>query len=151
MDCNLDPIWEEFSEFRPKSDTKQHPDMSCIHYHGVIMKHIPDAICSPYQLWPSTTPKRDLSKAEEKKFQLDIALAIYTSAITFRVINNPYMRRALTRCCPVMILPTGHALATTFLNMAYTTEKGRLGESLRRQPQLIIGTEGWSNINRGAL
>ncbi|OWZ07920.1 hypothetical protein PHMEG_00019616 [Phytophthora megakarya] len=41
MGRNPDPIWEEFSEFRPKSDTKRHPDVSCIHCHDVIMNAQP--------------------------------------------------------------------------------------------------------------
>ncbi|KAG6944966.1 hypothetical protein JG688_00016811 [Phytophthora aleatoria] len=99
------------------------------------------------------SPTTEVSKAEEESFNVEIATDFFTVGISFRVIDNPHMRRALTRYRPHMKLPTRHALATSLLDTVYTMEKDKLARLLRRQASGVFGyyNRGWSNINREGI
>ncbi|KAG3008510.1 hypothetical protein PC128_g18495 [Phytophthora cactorum] len=98
-----------------------------------------------------TPTKSYVSKAEENELHVDIATVFYTSGIPFRVIENPHMRRVLTRYCPNVKLPTRQSLAASQLDQVYQSEKERLAGILQRQTRLALITDGWSNINRESI
>ncbi|KAF4134950.1 hAT family C-terminal dimerization region [Phytophthora infestans] len=91
------------------------------------------------------------TKSEIRAFHHEVASAFYSSAIPFRVVENPKMRHILTKYCPGMPLPSRQDLASALLDDAYREERANVELVLRSQTYVTVATDGWSDPNSESI